>query len=136
MTGRCRLPHREAAMILRPRQRNLVVWSSTAAAVGRSRAVPRRRGVRPTRISRIRWWFRTGALLMLLGALRLARMVRVRWEPVSLLAGLLITVTGFAFPSASWAFFLGLLVLIVTLLKGISGQHRRRYPVHRMGPTL
>src|SRR5438094_458186 len=33
MTGRCRLPHREAAMRLRPRRRNLVIWSSTAIAV-------------------------------------------------------------------------------------------------------
>ena len=51
-------------MRLRPRRRNLVVWSSTAASAGRSRAV----------------------------------------------------------------FMLGILVLIVTLLKGISAQERRRDP--------
>jgi hypothetical protein len=123
-------------MRLRPRRRNLVVWSSTAVAVGTSRTVPRRRAARPARIRRIRWWFRTGVLLTILGAVRLARAARVRWEPVFLLAGLLITVTGFALPAAGWAFFLGLLVMIVTLLKGIGGQHRRRDPVRRMGPTL
>jgi hypothetical protein len=123
-------------MRLRPRQRNLVVWSSTAVAVGRSRPNPRRTGTRPARIRRIRWWFRTGALLVILGTLRLVRTARVRWEQVLLLAGLLTTVTGFMLPAASWAFLLGLLVLIVTLLKGISGQHRRRDPFRRMGPML
>jgi len=112
------------------------VWSSTANAVGRSGGVPRRTGARPARIRRIRWWFRIGALLVALGALRLARTARVRWEPVSLLAGALITAAGFAIPAVGWAFFLGLLALIVTLLTGISRQQRRRGPVHRMGPTL
>ncbi len=136
MTGRCRLPHREAVMRLRPRRRNLVVWSSTATAAGRSRGAPRPRGARRARIRRIRWWFRTGALLVVLGALRLARTARVRWEPVSLLAGALITVAGFAIPAIGWAILLGLLVLIGTLLVGINGQRRQRGPVRRMDPTL
>ena len=124
MTGRCRLPHREAVMRLRSRRRNLVVWSSTATAAGRSRRAPRPRGARRARIRRIRWWFRIGALLVALGALRLARTARVRWEPVSLLAGALITVAGFALPAIGWAILLGLLVLIGTLLRGINGQRR------------
>ena len=136
MTGRCRLPHREAAMRLRPRRRNLVVWSSTAVAVGRSGGVSHPRGARPARMRRIRWWFRTGALLVVLGALRLARTARVRWEPVSLLVGALITAAGFAIPAVGWAFLLGLLVLIGTLLVGINGQRRQRGPVRRMDPTL
>ena len=61
------------------------------------------------------------------GVLRLARTARVRWEPVCLLAGVLIAVTGFALP-ASGLFMLGVLVLIVTLLKGLSAQQRRRDP--------
>jgi hypothetical protein len=113
-------------MRLRPRRRNLVVWSSTAAPAGRSRAGPRRSGARPARLSRIRWWLRTGALLTILGVLRLARTARVRWEPVCLLAGFLIAVTGFALPAGGAIFMLGVLVLIVTLLKGISTQQRRR----------
>jgi hypothetical protein len=119
------------------------VWSSTATAVAaaRSPAVPRRAGAwpartRPARIRRIRRWFRIGALLTILGAVRLARAARVGWEPVYLLVGFLITVTGFALPAAGWAFLLGLLAMIVTLLKGIGGQHRRRDPVRRMRPTL
>jgi hypothetical protein len=106
------------------------VWSSASAsaAVGRSRAGPRRTGARPGRLSRIRWWLRTGALLTILGVLRLARTVRARWEPVCLLAGFLIAVTGFALPAGGGIFILGVLVLIVTLLKGISAQQRRRNP--------
>ena len=115
-------------MRLRPRRRNLVVWSSTAAPAGRSRAGPWRRVARPARLSRIRWWLRTGALLTILGALRLARTARVRWEPVCLLAGFLIAVTGFALPAGGAIFILGVLVLIVTLLKGLSTQQRRRHP--------
>jgi hypothetical protein len=121
-------------MRLRPRRRNLVVWSSTAAPAGRSRAAPhragapRRRAARPPRLRRIRWWLRTGALLTVVGVLRLARTARVRWEPVSLLAGVLIAVTGFALPAGGGLFVLGALVLIVTLLKGISTQQRRRDP--------
>jgi hypothetical protein len=114
-------------MRLRPRRPNRIVWSSTAAPAGRSRAAPRRRGARPARLRRIRWWLRTDALLTVLGVLWLARTARVRWEPVSLLAGVLIAVTGFALP-AGGVFMLGVLVLIVTLLKGISAQRRRRDP--------
>ena len=113
-------------MRLRPRRRNLVVWSSTAAPAGRSRAAPRRRGARPARLRRVRWWLRTGALLTLLGVLRLARTARVRWEPVSLLAGALIAITGFALPGGGALFVLGALVLNATLLKGISAQQRQR----------
>jgi hypothetical protein len=54
---------------------------------------------------------------VVLGVLRLARTARVRWEPVSLLAGALITAAGFAIPAVGWAFLLGLLVLIGTLLR-------------------
>ena len=121
-------------MRLRPRRRNLVVWSSTAAPAGRSRAAPRRGGVprrsraRPPRLRRIRWWLRTGALLTVVGVLRLVRTARVRWEPVSLLAGVLIAVTGFVLPAGGGVFMLGVLVVIVTLLKGISAQERRRDP--------
>ena len=112
-------------MRLRPRRRNLVVWSSTAAPAGLSRAGLRRSGARPARLSRIRWWLRTGALLSVLGVLWLARTARVRWEPVSLLAGVLIAVSGFVLPAGGGGvFILGVLVLIVTLLTGINTQRR------------
>ena len=115
-------------MRLRLRRRNLVVWSSTAAPARRSWTVPDRRGARPARLRRVRWWLRTGALLAVLGVLRLARTARVRWEPVSLRAGLLIAVTGFVLPAGGGVFILGVVVLIVTLLKGIGAQERRRDP--------
>ena len=95
---------------------------------GRSRAGPDRTGARPSRLRRIRWRLRIGALLMVLGTLWLARTARVRWEPVSLLAGFLIAVTGFVLPAGGGIFMLGVLVLIATLLKGINAQERRRDP--------
>jgi hypothetical protein len=107
-------------MGLRSRRRNLVVWHS-AAGPG---ILGRRNYSRPSRLRRIRWWLRTGALLTIAGVLRLARGMRTCWEPVSLFAGLLLTVGGFALPGGGGFFLLGMLVLIVTLLKGIRAQGR------------
>jgi hypothetical protein len=108
-------------MRLRPHRRNLVVWSSSAASADRSGGTRR---LRPTRASRIRWWLRIGALLMIIGVLRLGRTARTRWEPVSLGVGVLLTVIGFVLPAVAGAYLLGLLVLTVALLKGISRQGR------------
>src|ERR1700730_18108766 len=124
---------KEVAMRLRPHRRNLVVWSSSAVPAGRSGARWSTRRTRPPRIRRIRWWFRTGALLMTIGVLRLARTARVRWEPVSLLAGALLTVVGFVQPAVGGAFLLGVLVLIAALLKGIRDQHQGYDPVGHAG---
>ena len=110
-------------MRLWPHRRNLVVWSSSSPA-GRS-AGQRGRGGVPTRARRIRWWLRTGALLVIIGVMRLARTARTRWEPVSLFAGALLTAVGYLVPSVGGAFFLGLLVLSVALLKGIKAQRGR-----------
>jgi len=104
-------------MRLRPYRRNLVVWSSSGAPGGSW-------AWRPARPRRIRWWLRTGTLLALIGVMRLARAARARWEPVSLGAGAVLMVIGFTLPTAFVAFFLGMLVLVVTLLKGIASKGR------------
>jgi hypothetical protein len=62
---------------------------------------------------------------MAIGALRLARTARARWEPVSLAAGVLLMVAGYLVPSVAGAFFLGQLVLCVTLVRGIKQQRGR-----------
>ncbi len=102
-------------MRLRPRRGNLVVWSSSRAPGGSW-------AWRPARPRRIRWWLRTGALLAVLGVVRLARIMRARWEPVFLGVGTALTVIGFVLPAAFVAFFLGILVLVVTLLKGVASK--------------
>ena len=107
-------------MGLRPHRRNLVVWSSSGTP-GIDRAPRSARG------TRIRWWLRVAALLMVIGVMRLGRAARARWEPMSLLAGGALTVTGFV-EAAAGIFFLGMLVLIVGLLAGIRGQRRGRTP--------
>ena len=112
-------------MRLRPHRPSLVVWSSSAVPAGESGGLGSPKGTRPTRARRIRWWLRTGALLMVIGVLRLARTARTRWEPVSLFAGALLTMAGFMLPAAAGAFFPGLLGLIVALLKGIKEQRER-----------
>jgi hypothetical protein len=105
-------------MRLRPRRGNLVIFSSSGGPDGGSWAW------RPARPRRIRWFIRTGMLLALIGLMRLARTTRTRWEPVSLVAGVTLTVIGFELPAASVAFLLGILVLAVTLLKGIATKGR------------
>jgi predicted branched-subunit amino acid permease len=66
---------------------------------------------------------------MMIGVLRLARTARVRWEPVSLSAGVVLMVAGYLVPSMAGAFLLGMLVLCVALLIGIRQQRRGRGPV-------
>ena len=104
-------------MRLRPRRGHLVVWSSSDIP-GRSWAW------RPARQRRIRWWLRTGALLAVIGVVRLARITRTRWEPVFLSVGALLMVIGFVLPAAFVTFFIGMLVLLITLLKGVAAKGR------------
>jgi len=104
-------------MRLRPYRRNLVVWSSSSAPGGSW-------AWRPARPRRVRLWFRTSALLAVIGILRLVRATRVRWEPVSLGIGVALTVIGFAVPAAFVAFLVGMLVLVAALLKGVAANGR------------
>ena len=104
-------------MRLRPRRRNIVVWSRLPGPGGSW-------AWRPASSRRIRWWLRTSALLAVIGVMRLARATRIRWEPVFLGAGAALTVIGFELPAASVTFLLGLLIMVVTLVKGIAAKGR------------
>jgi hypothetical protein len=73
------------------------------------------------RARRVRWWLRVSGLFAVLGVLWLARAARDCWEPVCLLAGTGLVVAGVVLSIAP-AFFLGLLVLIVTHFK-IKASH-------------
>ena len=63
-------------MTLRP-HRNLVVWSQPVGPADRYGAL---RLTRLTRTRRIRRGIRTGTLLIIVGLMRLARAVRIRWR--------------------------------------------------------
>ena len=52
------------------------------------------------------------------------RGARTRWEPVFLGAGALLMIIGFMLPAAFVTFFLGMLVLVVALLRGIATKGR------------
>jgi hypothetical protein len=93
-------------MRMRPRRRNLVVWSQSAGSVCRYCAQ------RPTRAKRIRRWIRTGLLLGVIGLMPLARAVwGRRWQ---LLAGCALTVAGLMLRrgQASIVLLPGLLLLL------------------------
>jgi len=110
-------------MRLRPHRRNLVVWSPSAGPAGRYGAP---RFTRLARTRRIRRWIRTGALLAVIGLMRLARAVRTRWRP--LLAGMVLTVVGVMLRSGtgSVVFFPGVLFLLSALLTPASSRAARK----------
>ena len=64
-------------MMLRLHRRNLVIWSTSVGPADRYGAP---RLTRPARTRRIPRCIRTGALLVVIGLMRLARMVRTRWQ--------------------------------------------------------
>ena len=117
-------PARVAAMRMRPHRRILVELSPRAVAPGKYMSLTR---TRPTRLTRTRRLLRIGALLTVLGVLRFARAMRARWEPLFLLAGVLLIVGGYFLPGVG-LFFPGLLVITVTLLKGNSDRWRGTRP--------
>jgi hypothetical protein len=110
-------------MKLRPHRRNLVIWSSSDRPAGRY-GVPR--FTRLARIGRIRRCVRTGALLTVLGLMRLARAVRTRWRPM--LAGVVLTVAGIMLRSGagSLVFFPGVLFLLSALVTPAAPRAARK----------
>ena len=117
-------------MRLRARRRNLVVWRSPGGPA-RLRGYPGRTG--PAHPGRIRRVFRAGGLLVMIGVMRLARGVRPRWQPV--LAGAVLTVTGFMLRSGAWGalFPAGLWFFVYALLMpgGPEADHKRRAELER-----
>lgn len=93
-------------MTLRPHRRNLVVWGPSAGPDGRYGGLP---FIRLTRTGRIRRCLRLGALLAVIGLMRVAYAVRPRWR--LLLAGTVLTVAGVMLRSGA-----GSVVLIPGLL--------------------
>ena len=112
---------REAAMRLRAHRRNLVVWSPSAGSAVCDGAP---RVARLTRTRRIRRWSGIGAVLMVIGLMRLAHAVRPRWRP--LLAGGVLTVVG-AMASGAWDAVLlpGVLFLLFAPLIPATPKARR-----------
>ena len=76
-------------MRLRPRRRNLVIWSPSACRAERGHGLW---FTRPARPRRIRTRMRTLGLLAAIGLIRLGAAARPRWRP--LLAGTVLTVAG------------------------------------------
>ncbi|HYX58990.1 MAG TPA: hypothetical protein VE888_08270 [Streptosporangiaceae bacterium] len=99
-----------------------VVWSSSAGPPG----VPVRRRIRRSRRRVLRRWIRTGALIAIVGLVRLARVVRARRGLAFLLAGALLSVAGNVLPTGA-VFVVGMLVFLrgAAVLLGVSEPRRR-----------
>jgi hypothetical protein len=116
-------------MRLRAHRRNLVVSSPSIGSADRYGAP------RLVRTRRIHWWIRTGALLMIIGLIRLARDARPRWR--RLLAGGVLT--GFGVVAAVvWGLVLlpGLLFLVSAALipaRPKTDRARRAEVEHELG---
>jgi hypothetical protein len=111
-------------MRLRSHRRAIVVWSPSAGPTRRY-ATPR---YRPGRARPIRRCVRIGALLTVIGLVRLARAVRSRWLP--LLAGVVFTVAGLMLRSGvgGLVFIPGLLLILYAPFiepRSDSGRMRR-----------
>src|SRR5690349_1454803 len=110
-------------MRLRSHRRNRVAWSLSATPAD-GYAHPRR--MRPVRTRRIRRSLRTGALITVIGLIRLARGARHRWRP--LLAGTVLTVVGVMLRNGVWGLLTlpGLWFLASTLLIPASSHTDRK----------
>jgi hypothetical protein len=116
-------------MRLRPHRRTLVVWSSRRGLRGpRGHAGLDSRGLpwftQAARPRRIRRCIRTGALLTIVGLMRVARAVRADWR---LPAGVVLTVAGVMLRSSPVGVVMipGLLFLVVAILDPASPQPAR-----------
>ena|SRR5437016_6093708 len=105
-------------MRLPAQRRDLVVWSPSVSPADKDSA--------PRRSRRTHRFIRTGALLTVIGLLRLARAARPRWKP--LLAGAVLTVVG-ALLTGAWGAlaFPGLLLLLSALLVPASPDADRKW---------
>jgi hypothetical protein len=84
-------------MRLRAHRRSLVIWSHSAAPAGWYGAAGPARIARPARIRR---GIRIGALLAVMGMMRLGRGARGRWRP--LLAGATLMTAGVVLGNGAW----------------------------------
>ena len=100
-------------MRLRVHRRNLAMWSPSVGPADRYGASGLTRLAHTRRIRRC---LRTGALLTVIGLMRLARGARPRWRP--LLAGTVLTVAGVMLRSDAWGAVLlpGLWFFVYALL--------------------
>jgi hypothetical protein len=113
-------------MRLRARRRNLVIWSHSADPADWYRS-PRR--ARVARTARVRRGIRLGALLTVMGMVRLARTVRPRWRP--LLAGAVLTAAGVMLRSSAWSvlFLAGVWAFVYSVLIPESPDADRSRPL-------
>jgi hypothetical protein len=117
-------------MRLRTYRRNPVVWGLSVGPADRYAAPGL---TRPAGTRRIRRWIRIGALLTIIGLMRLARGARLRWRP--LLAGAVLTAAGVVLRGGMWSVIAlpGLWFLSYALLIPASrgADHKRRSELER-----
>jgi hypothetical protein len=116
----------------RPRRRNLILLSTRAVP---PRAVPPARPRRPARaLRRRRFRFaRTGFLLAVIAAARLAQSARSHWRISLVLGGLLLEIAGhsvLAGPARGAADLAGLVIILTAVLRSgrPAGDHRPALP--------
>jgi hypothetical protein len=105
-------------MVLRARRRNVVVWNSSRGPGGRHSLTAFHR--RPASTRPLRRLLRISALLTVIGLIRAAGALRVRWKPV--LAGAALTATGVVLRdgAGALAFLAGFLFLYAALVMPVS----------------
>jgi hypothetical protein len=121
-------------MRLRADRRNLVTGKLSVEPVGSYEALGL---ARPGRTRPIRRCAHTGALLTVIGLMRLARGMRSRWRP--LLAGAVLTVIGVMLRNSDWGLILaaGLFFFVYPVLVPArsDADRKRRYELERELPV-
>ena len=121
-------------MRLRAHRRNLAASSPSAGPADGHGA---RRLTRLARTRRTRRFIRTGALLTVIGLVRLAHGLRSRWRP--LLTGAVLTVGDVLLFNGAWNLILavGLLFFVYPVLfpAGSDADRKRRYELERELPV-
>jgi hypothetical protein len=125
-------------VVLWSRRRTMVIWSSSepkGRAAYPGHATRHRIHVTSRRRSKLRWWLRTGALLAIIGVMRLARTARLHPRPAVSLAGTLITMAGISLPSEP-VLISGFIVLLLALfMPAESAEAPARPCSHRLAAT-
>jgi hypothetical protein len=115
-------------MRMRARRRHLVVWRQSVGPADWDGA-PRLTG--QARTGRVRRCIRLGALITVVGVVRLARGERARWRP--LVAGVALVVAGVMLRGGSWGALLlvGFWFLMYALVVPDAGERRQRRELKR-----
>ena len=108
-------------MGMRSHRRSVMLWSPPG---GRADRYGRPAFTQVARSRRIRWWFRTGGLLAVIGITRLVRGMRAHWRSVFFVTGAALIAVGVVLANGV-VLVPGILVVLIAAGRIVSARARR-----------